>query len=329
MILVILSCIPGILTEIYFFGYGVLIQILSIIIVSLFFEMIILIIRRKNIKNILFDYSSILTAVLLGSSIPCVLPWWMIIFGSFFSIIISKHLYGGLGQNIFNPAMIGYAILLISFPLYMSSWNEKKLSLSFYNDIKQSINLILYKKSLYDVNLKFHPDDFTSATPLSVFKVNSHFNYDESINKKIVLEKQKCISVAWNYINISFLLGGLFLLYKKIICWRIPFSFLFSLVFFSSLSFFCSKNISFSPLCHLFSGGTMICAFFIATDPVTTSATKIGKIIFGIIIGFLVWIIRNYSDYPDGIAFSVLFANMIVPLMDNYIKTSGYGHKNR
>lgn len=328
MILVILSCIPGILTEIYFFGYGVLIQILLFVIISLFFEMIILKIRSKKIKNVLFDYSSVLTAVLLGLSVPCILPWWMIIFASFFSIIISKHLYGGLGQNIFNPAMIGYAILLISFPLYMTSWHEKKIPSSFYEDIKKSINLILYKNSVYDVSLKDHPDNFTSATPLSDFKTNSHLNYNEYLDKKIFLEKQKCISVAWQYINISFLLGGFFLLYKKIICWRIPFSFLFSLVFFSSLGFFCSKNFFLSPLCNLFSGGTMICAFFIATDPVTTSSTKVGKIIFGTIIGFFVWILRSYSDYPDGIAFSVLFANIIVPLMDNYIKTSGYGHKN-
>ncbi|WP_172599425.1 RnfABCDGE type electron transport complex subunit D [Buchnera aphidicola] len=328
MILVILACIPGLCTEIYFFGYGVLIQMLLFIIISLLFELIILKIRRKNIKNSLFDCSSVLTAVLLGLSIPFVLPWWMIIFGCFFSIVISKYLYGGLGQNIFNPAMIAYVVLLISFPVHMSSWNEKNSSLSFYKDIKNSINLILFHQKKYDFKEKIYPDSFTEATPLDDFKTKSHFNYDLSQEELLIKKKTKNVSIAWKYINISFLIGGLFLLYKNIICWRIPLSFLSSLFFFSSTTYFYSQNIFCSPLFHLFSGGTMICAFFIATDPVTTSSTKIGKIFFGSIMGFLVWIIRNYSDYPDGIGFSVLFANMIVPLMDAYLKTSGYGRKN-
>ncbi|AAM67677.1 RnfABCDGE type electron transport complex subunit D [Buchnera aphidicola (Schizaphis graminum)] len=328
MFLVVLSCIPGLCTEIYFFGCGVLIQTLLFVIISLLFEIIILKMRRKNIKNSLFDYSSFLTAVLLGLSTPCALPWWMIIFSCFFAIVISKYLYGGLGQNIFNPAMIGYVVLLISFPVHMTAWNEKNSSLSFYNDIKKSINLILFYNKLNNSKKKICPDNFTEATPLDDFKTKSHFDYDFFPEESAVKKKTKIVSIAWKYINISFLIGGCFLLYKKVICWRIPLSFLSSLIFFSSITYFYSQKFFCSPLFHLFSGGTMMCAFFIATDPVTTSCTKIGKIFFGLIIGFLVWIIRNYSDYPDGIAFSVLFANMIVPLMDAYLKTSGYGHKN-
>ncbi|WP_186821878.1 RnfABCDGE type electron transport complex subunit D [Buchnera aphidicola] len=327
MILVIVACIPGLFTEIYFFGYGVLIQILLFIIISLLFEIIILKMRCKNIKNSLFDYSSVLTAFLLGLSVPCSLPWWMIIFSCFFSIVIAKYLYGGLGQNIFNPAMIGYVVLLITFPLHMTSWNEKNFSLSFYKDIKKSINLILFDEDTHNLK-KICPDNFTEATPLDNFKTKTHFNYNLSSEELMIKKKTKSVSMAWKYINVSFLIGGLFLLYKKIICWRIPLSFLSSLVFFSSITYFYSQNIFCSPLFHLFSGGTMMCAFFIATDPVTTSFTKIGKIFFGIIIGFLVWVIRNYSDYPDGIAFAVLFANMIVPLMDSYLKTSSYGRNN-
>jgi len=120
----------------------------------------------------------------------------------------------------------------------------------------------------------------------------------------------------------------MFLFFKKIICWRIPFSFLFTLTFFSSITYFFSKSVFCSPFFHLFSGGTMMCAFYIATDPVTTSRIKIGKVFFGMIIGFLVWIIRNYSDYPDGIGFAVLFANMIVPLMDTYLKKKLYNRKS-
>jgi len=337
MFIAIIACIPGIFTKYYFFGSGTLIQILFSIVISLLLEVSILKIRDKKIKIYLQDNSSILTAVLFGVSIPPLLPWWMIIIGLFFSIVITKHLYGGIGQNIFNPAMVGYVVLLVSFPVYMNSWNERDASLSFIDDFKKSINIIFSNNNINSINfnnniniknLKNTPDAFTQATPLNNIKIKSHFK-DYFLEQKYELQNKKItVQNSWKYINISFLLGGIFLFFRKIICWRIPISFLISLGTLSGITYFYSKELFASPLVHFFSGGTMICAFFIATDPVTTSCTKIGKIIFGIIIGFLVWIIRNYSDYPDAIAFSVLFANMIVPLIDYYIKTSGYGHNN-
>ncbi|QCI18677.1 RnfABCDGE type electron transport complex subunit D [Buchnera aphidicola] len=328
MFFVIIASIPAIFTECYFFGFIILIQILLFIIFSLIFEIIILKIRQKNIKNNILDNSSIVTSVLLGLSIPCTLTWWMIIIGAFFSIVVSKHLYGGLGQNIFNPAMIGYAVLLISFPLYMSSWNKENTNLFSLNDLKTSINKIFFKTSKSDFLISSDPEDFTEATPLNDLKNKSYYNYDISLKNLTSQNKKITVFSAYNYINISFLLGGFFLLYKKIICWRIPFSFLFSFFFLSVINFLFSINPIVSPFFHLFSGGTMICAFFIATDPVTTSYSNIGKIIFGSIVGLLVYIIRNYSDYPDGVAFSVLFGNMLVPLIDNFLKTSGYGHRD-
>ncbi|AEO08478.1 integral membrane protein of SoxR-reducing complex [Buchnera aphidicola str. Ak (Acyrthosiphon kondoi)] len=337
MFLVIIACIPGLFTKFYFFGGGALIQILFSIFITLLLEISILKMRLKKIKINLRDNSSILTSVLFALSIPVLLPWWIIVIGLFFSIIVAKHLYGGMGQNIFNPAMVGYAVLLISFPIHMNSWNERDFSLSIFDDLKKSSCIIFFKNHTCTISstntisnrkLRITPDAFTEATPLDDFKIKSHLR-DNFLSKEITLnDKKNNIQTSWKYMNISFFLGGVFLLFTKIICWRIPISFLTSLGVISIITYFYSQELFMSPLVHFLSGGTMICAFFIATDPVTTSCTNIGKIVFGIIIGFLVWIIRNYSDYPDAIAFSVLFANMTAPLMDYYIKTSGYGHNN-
>jgi len=325
MFLVITACIPAILTKYYFFGTGTLIQIFISVIIAILIEIIILKIRSKNIKIHLWDNSVILTAILFGVSIPSLLPWWITVFGVFFSVLVGKHLYGGLGQNIFNPAMIGYAVLLISFPVYMNNWNKISTETSFLKDMEQSLNIIFSNQSTLN-NLNTSVNSFTEATPLNDFKIKSHFLNNDYIEDNGSHHKTISLQKSSTYINISFFLGGFFLILKGIICWRIPIIFLFSLGFLSSITYFFSQDLFMSPLVHLFSGGTMICAFFISTDPVTTACTNVGKIIFSIIISCLVWIIRNYSAYPDGIAFAVLLANMLVPLIDHYTKTSGYGH---
>jgi len=329
MFLVVIACIPGICSKCYFFGCGTLIQVLSFIALSFLSETILVKVRAKSFSKNVKDNSGIVTALLLGVSVPPLIPWWMIVIGVFFSIVVAKHLYGGLGQNIFNPAMIGYAVLLISFPLHMSNWIEKNDNFLRFKDIQNAVNIIFTKNTNINntVNVQFFPDCVTQATPLNHFKNQTHLNYDNVIQNTINSNQQEIIKVSWICINISFLIGGLFLIYKKVICWRIPFSILLTLCLCSSINYFFLKNISSSPLVHLFSGGTMICAFFIATDPVTTACTNIGRIIFGILVGFLVYFIRNYSDYPDSIAFAVLFSNMITPLIDYYIRYSGYGHK--
>ena len=331
MFLVIIACLPSICVKYYFFGSRTLINILLSIIIAFLLEIIILKIRVKNISMHLKDNSLILTAVLFGVSIPSSLPWWIIIIGIFFSIAVAKHLYGGIGQNIFNPAMVGYAVLLISFPVDMNDWNKSDISLYNLTDVKKSLNFILTKYIGYsfdNTNLKNFPDAFTEATPLNDFKIKSYSRNNYMKTNDVYKNKTVTIKNSWKYINISFFLGGVFLLFQKIICWRIPISFLSSLGLLSGITYFYSKDLFMSPLFHFFSGGTMICAFFIATDPVTTACTNKGKIIFGVVVGFIVWIIRNYSDYPDGIAFAVLFANLLTPLIDYYIKTSGYGHNS-
>ncbi|QCI21433.1 RnfABCDGE type electron transport complex subunit D [Buchnera aphidicola (Hyadaphis tataricae)] len=329
MFLVILACVPAILLKCYFFGFRTLIQIFLSVILSLSIEFVLLKIRKKRVKDYLQDNSIILTAVLFSMSLPPLFPYWMMIIGIFFSVVIAKHLYGGIGHNIFNPAMLGYTVLLISFPINMNNWNYSNTDLFSLKNIQQSFNNIVFGKKTYLINQIYLESDcnfFTEATTLSHFKTE-HYKKNTDVPEKISLASFH-IEKSWLYINISCLLSGFFLIFKKIICWRIPVTLLTSLGFLSFISSYYSKELFLSPFFHIFSGGTMLGAFFIATDPVTTSCTNLGKIIFGCIIGILTWIIRNYSDYPDGIAFSILFANMLVPIIDYYVNKSGYGHEN-
>ncbi|XBC39841.1 MAG: RnfABCDGE type electron transport complex subunit D [Buchnera aphidicola (Chaetogeoica yunlongensis)] len=327
MLLVIFASIPGMCTQLYFFGYGVCIQIFLSIFFSILFEIFIKILRKQNVKQVFFDNSATLTGVLIGVSLPSLSPWWLSCLGSFFSIIIAKQIYGGLGNNIFNPAMCGYAILLISFPILMTNWSFQNscyfnlfnlydvLSVIFFTDMKTYLSII--------DKLQISHEFVTQATPLEMVRTN--FLYFKNIYLLFNLDYSfQCWK--WILINISFLLGGIILLFLNVICWRIPVSILLTLFIFSMLDcYLCESNMYFSFF-QLFFGSTMLSAFFIATDPVTTSITNVGRVIFGIMIGFLVWLIRTFGGYPDAIAFSILLSNSIVPLLDYYIQPRVYGY---
>lgn len=329
MLLVVLAMVPGIIMECYYFTIAVLVQILVSVSASILFEVFVLKLRKKNVYFYILDYSSVVTGILLGLSLPVFSPWWISVIGSFFSIVVAKQLYGGLGSNVFNPAMSGYAILLISFPTFMTNWSlQNNLALIDILSIKDIISIIFFTnlKDYFDVLSEFlNLSSFvTQATPLEQMRID---------NKNIMLNfstlsscyKDMVIYHHWILINISFFIGGLFLLIKKVICWRNSLSVLLSLFLCCSLDFFFFKHSKICPLIQLFLGSTMIGAFFIATDPVTTSITKVGRIIFGIFIGMLIWVIRTYGGYPDAISFSILIANSIVPLLDSYTQSRIYG----
>lgn len=334
MLLVLLACIPGIFIQFYYFGYGIFLQILISIITSIISESMVLIIRKKKIKNVIADNSAIVTAILFAISLPPFLPWWLNVIGAFFSVVIAKQLYGGLGQNLFNPAMVGYVFLLISYPIAMTNFVVPYDE--FFNppSLVKTISIIFYKNKDYDKNfLHLHTlnNNITQATPLDKFKTDIYLKnrdiYDK--DKKILLMSIHNffdIHFSWQWINIGFFLGGIFLLWMKVICWRIPLFFLLMLTFTSTLGYFYNKECLASPLIHLFSGATMLGAFFIATDPVTIPTTKRGRIIFGMLTGFLVWIIRSFGGYPDAVAFSILLSNSTVPLIDYYTRPKVYGY---
>lgn len=328
MRLVIYACIPGILAQWYFFGWGNLIHISFAIITALIAEFTILSLRNKRIKAQLFDGSAILTAILIGISLPAIAPWWISVMGAAFAIIIVKQLYGGLGHNPFNPAMAAYVMLLISFPVQMTSWQPPlelmAIPLSFFDTF--SVIISGFTIDGYSVEqLRTHVDGYTMATPLDTVKTNLTLGLTiaESMENPIIGE---FFGLGWEWINGAFLLGGLFLLSKKAIHWATPLSFLSSLFICSLIAFLFSQDSNASTMFHWFNGACMLGAFFILTDPVSGATSVKGRLVFGALAGFLVFIIRKYGGYPDAVAFAVLICNMAAPLIDQYTRPRTYGH---
>lgn len=325
MLWVILALIPGIAAQCYFFGFGNLIQIALAAIVAITAEAAILKLRTLPVALSIKDNSALLTAVLLGISIPAYAPWWIIVIGTLFAIIIAKQLYGGLGQNPFNPAMIGYVVLLISFPVQMTSWptpiDWQMHSLSVVDSIQLIINGSTSSGATLSQALS-GIDGITQATPLDKFKTA----LKTATEMPGTTDINDFIGSSWLWLNLCFLVGGVVLLWQRYIQWQIPVSLLSTLLICSGLSYVIAPETSASPLLYLFSGATMLGAFFIATDPVTASTTPKGRLVFGALIGFLIWLIRSYGSYPDAVAFSVLLANITVPLIDHYTQPRVYGH---
>ncbi|WP_448549228.1 electron transport complex subunit RsxD [Thalassotalea fusca] len=328
MRLVIYALIPGILTQWYFFGWGNLIHITLAITVALFTEFSILSLRKRPISNELFDGSTIVTAVLLGISLPALAPWWISVLGTVFAIAIVKHLYGGLGHNPFNPAMAGYVMLLISFPVQMTSWQPPLSLMNVDLGFIDTLYVIFsdFTREGYSVEqLRTHIDGVTMATPLDTVKTNLTLGktIEESMRSVVIGDH---FGVGWQWLNGAFLLGGIILLAKKAIPLATPASFLFSLFVCTLIAFTVSPDTNASTMFHWLNGAVMLGAFFIITDPVSGATSTKGRIIFGALAGFLVFIIRKYGGYPDAVAFAVLLCNMAAPLIDQYTRPRTYGH---
>jgi len=299
MLQVIYGLALGVALQFYFFGWGVIYQITLALITGIAAEILFLKIRKKSI-DVIKDNSAALTAILLAISIPSIAPWWIVVLGTSFAIIFGKQLYGGLGSNPLNPAMLGYAFLLISFPLEMTRWSSSFLSFGEgLNVIFSSINI----------------DALSSATRLEEAKF--------ALMEGEVFNPTQIDRTVW--INLGFLVGGVYLLYKRVITWQIPLSFLVGIIVMSLLLMLIDSDHAMGPVFHLFHGATMLGAFFILTDPVSSSTTPRGRLIFGFLIGILVIIIRTYGSYPDGVAFAVLLLNIAVPLIDYYSKPKVFG----
>jgi len=330
MLMVSLACLPGLLAQVWFFGYGTLVQIALSVLIALLAEGAILQLRKLPVKKRLGDNSALLTAVLLGLSLPPLAPWWMIVIGTIFAIIIAKQLYGGLGQNPFNPAMVGYVVLLISFPVQMTTWLPPDALQVHHLSFSDTLLTIFSGHSSHDLTpyqLQMNVDGITQATPLDGFKTGLRSGHTAEQVLSQPLFSGLLAGLGWQWINAGFLLGGLYLMWRKIISWHIPVSMLVMLTFCGGLAWLLAPQDYAPPMIGLFSGATMLGAFFIATDPVTASTTPKGRLIFGALIGLLVWLIRAYGGYPDGIAFAVLLANITVPLIDHYTQPRVYGHR--
>ncbi len=317
---VLYALIPGIIVYVYFFGWGIVINIILASITALSCEALMLWLRKRPIRPFITDNSALVTAWLLASAMPPFAPWWMTVLGAAFGIIFAKHLYGGLGYNPFNPAVTGYAMLLISFPVEMTHWPALASLSGHYPGLLDSISIIFTRQPTGGITL----DALSGATPLDAMKTAlRHFHIVEEIKQNPLFGDFG--GKGWEWIGNAFFLGGCWLIYKRIITWHIPVAVLTSLFIISGCFFLIDVDIYPSPLFHLFSGATIIGAFFIATDPVTAAASNKGRLLYGAGIGILIYVIRTWGGYPDAVAFSILLMNMAVPTIDYYTQPRVFG----
>ncbi len=322
MLKVLLALVPGIIAYVWVFGGGVLVTITLATATALLAEASMLKLRRRPVQPFLMDYSAVVTAWLLALAIPPLSPWWLIVVGTLFAIVVAKQLYGGLGYNPFNPAMIGYAVLLISFPALMTKWPAAlqlaQTKLAFADQLQFIFSGLLPQ----DVKL----DAVTSATPLDYLKTQLTLKHDVASIRQAPLFGALGGKGA-EYVTVAYLLGGLYLWQQKIISWHLPFAFLGALTLISGAFWLISPTHFASPLFHLFSGASMLCAFFIITDPISGPTTPKGKLYFAAGVAIFTYLIRVYGGYPDGVAFAVIFMNICVPLIDAHTQPRVFGHE--
>ena len=317
---VLIALTPGVVAYCWYFGPGMALQILLATSFALAFEAASLKLRGQDLRLFLNDLSAVVTAVLFALCLPPLAPWWIACVGMFFAIVLAKHLFGGLGQNIFNPAMVGYVVCLISFPKAMTSWLPPTAL------AEQSLTL---GETLYAIFIGALPggigwDAISQATPLDTIKSGvDHGQIVSEIRRAPIFGDFG--GLGWEWIANWFALGGLWLLWRRVISWHVPFTMIGSVIALGLVAFLTDPGSSPSPLQHVFSGALVLGAFFIATDPVTGCASTRGRLWFGAGVGVITLAIRRWGGYPDGVAFAVLIMNMAAPLIDRYTRPRIYG----
>ncbi len=296
------SLLPAAAMGAYFFGPKAILTVSLCILSSVLSEHIYQ--RALRRRTAVSDGSAFLTGLLLGLNLPPGVPFYIPVIGSFVAIIITKQVFGGLGYNIFNPALIGRAFLLISFPRLMTVWYEPTAAFVLL-------------------------DAKTTATPLGILKEEGYARLVEVFGDKVHLYSQLLIGHRAGSIGetsvIALLIGAAFLMYKQYITWHIPFSFLGTAALIAWIFGGDRGIFSGDPLLHLLSGGIILGAFFMATDYVTCPSVRRGQIIFGIGCGFLTMLIRLKGGYPEGVMFAILIMNCFAPLIDRGFKTKIFG----
>jgi len=294
MFLVIITLIPTIVISILYFGSSVLILYITAIISCMITEALIKLIRKQKVTSI-FDGSAIVTAILLVMTLPPSIGWQKVALGSFIAIAVAKELFGGLGQNIFNPALVGRAFLAAAYPVSMTTFSKPNTVFPFL------------------------ADSVSKATPLAAAKFDKVFT---DIPSLFFGQVGGCIGETS---SLTLILGGLILLIIGVINWRLVFSYLGTVILLTTIFWLKDPQNFASPIFHLFSGGLIIGAFYMATDMVTSPVTNIGNFIFGIGAGLLVVLIRIFGGYPEGVMYSILFMNACTPLINRFTKTKAFG----
>jgi electron transport complex protein RnfD len=319
---VILALLPGLALYAWAFGPAVLIQAGLAVLVAVIAEAVLLRVRGRPLKPFLSDLSAVLTGLLLALAIPPLVPWWLTVIGVLFAIIIAKHLYGGLGYNPFNPAMVGFVVMLISFPLEMTRWPAALGLAGTAPDFAEAARWIFTGVLPTGQDI----DALSGATPLDSVKTGLALGRDYAT---LVISPVfgKFGGAGWEWVQAGFLAGGLYLLATRTIAWQIPAGLVAGLLLPALVAWLVAPGSQPLPWFHLVNGATVLGAFFIATDPVTASTTARGRLLFGAGIGLLTWVIRTYGGYPDAIAFAVLLMNMAAPLLDQVTRPTAFGEE--
>ena len=317
MLQVSLALLPALAAHAWLFGWGILFNLAIACTVALGSEALVLKLRGRPITPTLLDGSALVTALLLAMALPPLAPWWLPTVGVAFAIIFAKQLYGGLGFNPFNPAMVGYVVLLISFPREMTAW------LSPAELRETALSLGMTASAVFGGGAI---DSLSGATPLDTLKTQ--------LGMGVTIAQVMSSSLfgylggrGWEIVNVMVLLGGLWLLFKRVISWHVPVAMLGSLFAIAAVFHLIDPAAYAPPLFHLFGGAAMLGAFFIATDPVSCATSNRGRLLFGVGVGLLTYTIRSWGGYPDGVAFSVLLMNMAAPTIDYYTRPRVFGQK--
>jgi len=294
MLLVGACMLPGVATTVVVYGAAVLGHVVAATLVALGTEALCLVLRGALDRDRLLDGSSLVTALILAVALPPGVPLAVLILAVVLAIGLGKHAYGGLGNNVFNPAMVGYAAVLLSFPLALSTWPSAV-------------------------------DTLTGATPLSVFRFRDGATVGEIWLAANGFGALGGARAEW--INLAFLAGGSALLALRLAAWRVPAGMLLGLALPALVSYDGGSSASLgSPAYHLFTGGTMLGVFFVATDPVTHPSSPAGQWLFGLMVGVLTFLIRSFGGQPDGVAFAVLLGNAATSYLDRRLAVADAAH---
>ncbi len=326
MTLVMLALVPATAYGLYLYGWPAIILFTIAITSALLFEILSLLIAKKPVVRFASDGSAMLTAWLLAISLPPWAPWWVAVLGSAIAIVIGKHVFGGLGQNVFNPAMVGRVVLLLSFPLEMTAFvNPIPLFSADAPTFLQGVQIVFGGMSI---------DAYTGATVLDSVKVA--VGHGGVVQDGIAGQRNLGSWLAGNNAgsmaegaDVLLLLGGILLIFTRVIRWFIPVSTLLSLAAVATVFNWVDPATYPDASIHLFTGSAVLGAFFIATDPVTSPTSPKGQLFFGASLGALIYVIRTWAQYPEGMSFAILLMNAVTPLINRYMRPRIFGRTNK
>ena len=322
---VLLALVPAAIAHVWFFGPGLVFNLLIAAAACVGGEALMMRLRGRPAASALSDYSALVTAALLAFALPSLTPWWITATAALFAIIVAKHLYGGLGFNIFNPAMAGYVAVLVAFPMQLNLWVAPRMGDIDYQflSVLQTLQYTL-TGNLPDM-LTY--DQVSRATPLDAMKTGLNDLRTTAEIRSLPLMGDFG-GVGWEWIGNFIAIGGFWLMIRKVIRWHIPLGVGAGLLIPAGIMWLLSPGTEPSPGFHMFSGAALLCAFFIATDPVSAAASPRGRLLYGAGIGFLIYAIRTWGADVDGVAYAVLIMNMAVPAIDRITRPRIVGHSN-